>query len=117
MANIMSKIPDFEIVDGENFKVIYATGAFGGLAPNDGRIVLYIDLMKTKPVRGQPGKEELDKIVRERQIEIHMSPATWKSLARWMAGHVDQLEKAFGKIPETPKDIITKKQSSEQHIV
>jgi len=110
-------MPEFEIIDGENFRVIYATGAFGGLAPNDGRIVLYIDLMKTKPIRGEPGKEELDKIVRERQIEIHMSPATWKSVARWMIQHVEQLEKVFGQIPEVPKTNIPEKESSEKHVI
>jgi len=78
---------------------------------------LYIDLMKTKPVRGEPGKEELDKIVRERQVEVHMSPATWKSLARWMIAHVEQLEKVFGKIPEEPKTTIPQSQSSGKSVV
>jgi hypothetical protein len=110
-------IPEFEIKDSEVFKILYATGVFGGLAPNDGRMVLYIDLMKTKPIRGQPGQEEIDKIVRERQVEIHMSPATWKSIARWMAGHVEQLEKVFGNIPEQPVSNVPQKQSSGKPIV
>ncbi len=111
MVNVMSRIPEFEIKDSENFKIIYSTGVFGGLAPNDGRMVLYIDLLKTKPVRGEPGKEELDKIVREREVEIHLSPATWKSIAKWMTAHVEQLEKVYGKIPEEPKSIIPQTQS------
>ena len=113
----MGRIPEFEIKDSDNFKVIYTMGVFGGLAPNDGRLVLYIDLLKTKPITGEPGKEEIDKVIRERQIEIHMSPATWKSVARWMTAHVENLEKAFGQIPEAPKSDIPQKPSSEQHIV
>jgi hypothetical protein len=101
----LSRIPEFEIKESENFKVIYAMGAFGGLAPNDGRMVLYMDLIKTKPVRGEPGKEELDKIIRERLVEIHMSPATWKSMAKWMMAHVETIEKQIGTIPEEPKPI------------
>jgi hypothetical protein len=113
----MSKIPDFEIMESENFRVIYTMGAFGGLAPNDGRMVLYIDLFKTKPVRGEPGKEELDKVVRERQVEVHMSPATWKSIAKWMMAHVESFEKQFGTIPEEPKPMGTKTGDSQSHIV
>lgn len=98
----MSEIPEFEIKDSENFRLIYATGAFGGLAPNDGRIILYVDRLKTRPVKGKPGAEKVEKIIRERQVEIHVSPATWKSITKWMQGHVEQIEKQFGEIPEEP---------------
>ena len=95
-------IPDFEIEDSEHFRLIYATGASGGLAPNDGRIILYVDRIKTKPVPGKPGQVAVEKIVRERQIEVHVSPATWKSIVKWMSKHLERIEKQFGKIPEKP---------------
>lgn len=113
----MSRIPDFEIKDSENFKIVYATGAFGGVDPHDGKIILYVDRLKTKPVRGQPGKEEIDKVIRERQVEIHMSPATWKSIAGWMTKHIQKMEKEFGRIPELKKPGIGKAEGSERHVV
>ena len=116
MSNL-SRIPEFEIRESENFKVIYTMGAFGGLAPNDGRIIFYVDLLKTKPVTGEPGKEELDKVIRERQIEVHMSPATWKSMAKWMMSHVESLEKQIGTIPEGPKSAGTTTGDSQTHVV
>ena len=98
----MSEIPEFEIKDSEVFKIIYATGAFGGLAPNDGRIILFVERLQTGPVRGQPGQERVEKVIRERLVEIHVTPATWKSIARWMQDHVTNFEKQFGTIPEQP---------------
>jgi len=116
LVRILSKIPDFEIEDGENFSVIYAMGCFGGLDPSDGRMIFYVDRLKTKPVRGQPGQEELDKVVRERQVEIHMSPATWKSIAKWMTERIEKYEKQFGPIPDLTKGP-TKKEGSQPHVI
>lgn len=99
----MSRIPEFKIRDSENFRVIYAMGAFGGLSLNDGRMILYVDRLVTKPIRGKPGIEEVDRVIREREIEVHMSPATWKSIAKWMMEHLNRIEKQFGVIPEEPK--------------
>ena len=101
----MSGIPEFEIKDGEGFTIIYTTGAFGGLAPNDGRITLFIERLQTVPVRGQLGQEKVQKVIRERLVEIHLTPATWKSIARWMQDHVTKFEKQFGVIPELPASV------------
>jgi hypothetical protein len=75
-----------------------------------------MDLLKTKPVRGQPRNEELDKIVRDRIVKVHMSPATWKSVAKWMMSHVERFEKQFGKIPEA-EGTPSKTEQSQSHIV
>lgn len=93
------ELPKFEVKDSEDYKVVYTTGAFGGLSPNDGRMILYLDRLVTRPKEGPPGKEIVDKIVRERQVEVHMSPATWKSIATWMMGHVKKIEETVGEIP------------------
>lgn len=99
----MSEVPEFEIRDSEHFRLIYATGVFGGLSPNDGRIIFFVDRLKTRPIKGKPGQEKVEKVIRERQVEVHVSPATWKSIAKWMQTHIEQIEKTIGKIPEEPK--------------
>jgi hypothetical protein len=80
-------------------------------------MILYLDVLKTKPVRGEPGQEEVDKVIRERQVEVHMSPATWKSMAKWMMEHVQRVEKQFGAIPEEPVSSSAKTDSSKSHVV
>jgi len=84
---------------------VYASGVFGGLSPNDGRIILTVDRIIPEPVRGSPGRDRIGKVIRERQVEIHMSPATWKSIASWMQGHVEKFEKRFGTIPQRPTGV------------
>jgi len=99
----MSEVPEFEIKESEGYKIIYVTGAFGGLAPNDGRIILFFDRIEAGLVRGKPGQERIGKIIRERQVKIHMTPATWKSIAKWMQSHLETFEKQYCNIPEEPK--------------
>ncbi len=99
----MSEVPEFENKESEDYKIVYATGAFGGLHPSDGRIILHVDRIIPEAVRGKPGIQRTEKIIRERQVEIHLSPATWKTIARWMQNNVVRFEKRFGTIPQLPK--------------
>lgn len=94
---------DFEVEDAEDFDLKFATGAFGGLNPNDGRIIFYVDRIETEGIEGQPGKERMSKVVRERQVEVHMTPHVWKSLAQWMMQHVKKYEDKMGEI-QMPTD-------------
>ena len=99
----MSQVPEFENRESEDYKIVFASGVFGGLSPIDGRIILYVDRLVPEPVRGRPGRDRIEKVIRERQVEIHVTPATWKSIASWMQGHVERFEKRFGTIPQRPK--------------
>ncbi|NIQ06895.1 MAG: hypothetical protein GWO20_14555 [Candidatus Korarchaeota archaeon] len=47
---------------------------------------------------GPPGSLTLDKIVKVKQAELHMSPVQFKSIARWMIQHVKRYEDKFGEI-------------------
>jgi len=108
----VSEIPEFEIRDSENFRIVYTMGAFGGIIPNDARMILYVDRIRTRPVKGKFTIEKVGKIVRERQVEIHLSPETWKSMARWKQKSLEDFEKSFGEIPEAPKGKKGKKRHS-----
>jgi hypothetical protein len=82
-----------EISEGDGYKVVYASGVFGGLDPHDGRIVFFLDRIKPKMKNDPKGAMELEKINRELQVEVHMSPPQFASVAKWMIEHVHQFEK------------------------
>jgi hypothetical protein len=91
-----------EISEGQNYRAVYASGVFGGLDPHDGRIVFFLDRIMPK-MRSEPkGAMELEKINRELQVEVHMSPSQFASVAKWMTEHVHLFEKRMksGKKPE-----------------
>jgi len=96
--------PKFEDTKSPDYKYIYATGVFGGLDPNDGRMIFYLDRVEPETVNEPvPGALKLKKIVRELQVEVHMTPTQFKSIAQWMMRHVENYEKIFGEIPMKPK--------------
>ena len=84
------KAPRFEITECPGFRPIYASGVFGGLDPNDGRIIFFLDRIRPK-MKGKPsGGMELDGINRELQVEVHMTPPQFMSVAKWMSEHADR---------------------------
>ena len=92
------------ITESPGHRPVYASGVFGGLDPHDGRIVFFLDRIKPK-MKGEPkGAMTLEKIERELQVEVHMSPSQFASVAKWMMGHVQHFEKAMksGKRKEEP---------------
>jgi hypothetical protein len=95
--------PRFEITKSPNFKVIFASGVFGGLNPNDGQMIFYLDRFEPEMVSDQPGRVRLTKINREFQVELHMTPSQFKSISQWMARHVQTYEQKFGEIPLGPR--------------
>lgn len=106
MAKKYIKPPEFVVTEREGMPLLYATGVFGGLAPNDARMIFVADRLELEPA-DTPGDQKVKRINQEVQAEIHMSPATFKSVALWMIGHVERFEKTFGKILTEPKKTTT----------
>lgn len=93
-------IPKFEVTEAPNFRGVYASGVFGGLDPNEGRMIFYVDRFKPKPREDAPGQMDLDKIVHELQVEVHVSPSQFKAIAEWMMSRIQDLERITGKLPD-----------------
>lgn len=101
------KPPEFIVTKREGMPILYITGVFGGLAPNDGRMLLFVDRLEPEPA-DVPGTQKVKRINQEIQAEIHMSPATFKSIALWMMSHIERYEKTFGEIQMEPEKRPTK---------
>jgi len=87
--------PKIDITKHPQFRVIHISGFFGGLHPHEGEIKFYLDIAEPKiKAGGKPGEMDLDKITREMQVEVRMSPVNWMSMAAWMEQHIERLEKA-----------------------
>lgn len=96
--------PAFEDTKSPDYRYVYATGVFGGLDPNDGRLIFYLDRIEPETVNEpHPGSSKLKKVVRELQVEIHVTPSQFKSIAIWMNRHIKNFEDMFGEIPMEPK--------------
>jgi hypothetical protein len=91
-------IPPIEIIKSPDFKVIYSTGIFGSIAPNDARIFFFIDRLEPEMKKDQPGAMQTKKVNREMQVEVHMTPYQFKSLMLWAIQHVKIYEEKFGEI-------------------
>ncbi len=76
----------FVITEHPSFRAAYVSGVFGGLDPNDGRIVFFLDRIKPGMRKEPRGAMQLEKINRELQVEIHMSPPQFASVARCATG-------------------------------
>lgn len=95
--------PKIEISENPDYKAVYASGVFGGLDPHDGRIIFFMDRIKPKMVDEPRGAMDLEKINRELQVEVHLSPSQFASVARWMTEHVERFSKNTKK-PEILKE-------------
>lgn len=93
------RIPNFEVEKSEDYKEVHLDGVFGGLTPTGAKMVLYTEehMPKLKS-SGKPGDMGLDKVIRELQVELHMSPVQFKSLLKWMEKHLENYEDRFGEI-------------------
>ncbi|UCD73520.1 MAG: hypothetical protein JSW01_02430 [Candidatus Bathyarchaeota archaeon] len=88
----------FRVEEADYFRMIYVENVFGGLDPGGGRMIFYVDRRKPKTTDEPIGGLEMEEIVHELQIELRMSPASFKSIAEWMTKHVEAAEKQFGPI-------------------
>jgi hypothetical protein len=95
------RTPNFVVKKPEGLPIIYATGVFGGLAPNDGRMLFIADRLELEPSE-TPGNQKLKEVNQEVQAEIHMSPLTFKSVALWMNKQVEIYENVFGEVKAEP---------------
>jgi len=87
--------PKIDIVKHPEFRVIYASGFFGTVNALEGQIKFYLDIAEPRiKAGGKPGEMELDKITRELEVEIRMSPVNFVAMCDWMKTHIDRLEKA-----------------------
>lgn len=84
------------ITKSPDYKVLYATGVFGGVDPSEGRLIFYLDRQIPKMREGVPDEMTTGRTERELQVEIHVSAAEFKSIAQWMIGHVNRLEEIIG---------------------
>jgi len=82
--------PEFKMTRHPEYRVIAATGVIGVLSPAGGTIVFYID--RIEPKSDTMGKISLQSINRELQMELIMSPATFKAVADWMTLKVKEFE-------------------------
>ena len=98
------KSPRIEMTESPDYKAVYVSGVFGGLDPNDGRVIFFLDRIKPKMVSNPRGAMELEKVNRELQVEIHMSPPQFMSVAKWMMDHAQRFEKRI-KSGKMKKDI------------
>jgi hypothetical protein len=89
----------FEITESVDFRIIPASGFFGGLGPSEGAIMIYTDYPEPG-MQDSPGRMGAEKIIRQKQIVFTLSPATWKRMADWMMSHLKRLEKSIGTVPQ-----------------
>lgn len=86
--------PKIDVTKHPDFKVIHASGVFGTLNAQEGVLKFYTDIIEPRSkTGGKPGEMELDRITREFQVEIRVSPISFTSIADWMSKHIKELQK------------------------
>jgi len=96
--------PPFETTKAEHFRYVYSSGVYGGVTPKDAHLIFYIDRLEPESLPGQPGRMRTAKVNQELQVEVHMSPVEFKSVAGFMAGRIKLYEDQFGEIPAGPPE-------------
>ena len=76
--------PQIEITESHNFNCVHSTGIFGGIDINNARMIFFLDRLDPEMVRDQPGRMRTEKVNRELQVEVHMSPYAYKTMMLWM---------------------------------
>ena len=96
--------PKFKLNYSENYRELFATGAFGGMNPNKCSIVFFND----KPVISLPDdgspRLNVNEINRELQASIILAPVQFKQVAEWMIKNIQAYESRFGKIELRKED-------------
>jgi len=82
--------PQIRMSKHPEYRIVAASGVFGGLHPVGGQVIFYTD--RFEPTSDSMGKLSLGSVNRELQVEIHVSPAVFKSIAEWMTNHVKDFE-------------------------
>ncbi len=84
---------NLKITRSPDFKLIYTTGAFGGLNPMEGHMIFYVDRIVPGIIEDSSGQMKTEYVERELQVEVHMSPPQFISLYSWMQNHIQRMEK------------------------
>ena len=101
----IASTPSFKVTESEHFRYVLSTGVFGGMAPIDCKILFFLDRLIPEMVPGgAPGEMRTKEINRELQVEVHMTPNRFKSLAEWMNANIARYEEQFGEIQKTIDD-------------
>lgn len=93
-----------DYIKSNAFRVVHADGAVGGLNPRGNlHISFYNERMPipqqvTHSVEGRALKEEIgrvqrDAVVREVEVDVHMTVGNAKSLVTWLQGKIDEYER------------------------
>jgi len=107
----LSNILRFEESRSPDYKAIYTTGVFGGLTPDDARIIFFLDRIQTETLNEPiPGDQRIGKIIREALIEVHMTPTQFKRIALWMQRNIQSYEEMFGTIPLEPRKRVSQEE-------
>ena len=102
MSSRQQAPPPFETTKSEDFRYVYASGVYGGVDPNDARLIFYLNRLVPESQPGQPGKMRTEKVNQELQVEVHMSPMQFKNLTQFMAGRIKLYEDQWGEIDMRP---------------
>ncbi|MDD4255331.1 MAG: hypothetical protein PHP59_08150 [Methanofollis sp.] len=84
--------PSYALSNDPQFRTAYVTGAYGGLDPNGGQIVFYLDNFEPR-VEEKTGVMNIGRIRRNQIIDIRMSPHQFISIAEWMMSHAEAYKK------------------------
>ena len=105
----MSEDIPIEDAQSPDYRYVYATGAFGGITPIDAKIIFYLDRLVPRTLNEgeEKGRQITGKIIRELQVEVHMSPQEFIEIYKWMGKHIDRFKQNF------PKTIPYKQESSQ----
>lgn len=97
---------DVEAKEHPNYRTIIVNGAYGGARPMYFDIVLYSDEYNPIKDLSTTIKTANEKPIVNRTLECRLiiDPFQAKILSQWLANHVNEYEKQFGRIP-SPEEI------------
>ena len=86
-----NKMPEITLIREENSRMAPVTGVFGTLRPDGGQMSFFYDIVV--PKTSSEGEMRPGTIERHIAIETYMSPQTFVSIAHWMMGKAEELER------------------------
>lgn len=91
--------PKVEVVKDPNYRTIIVNGVIGGHRPGFFEAIVYSEEMISEDalakLRPEPSKIRVRRVL---QCRLIIDPVQAKSLAKWLAQHVSEYEKTFGRI-------------------
>jgi hypothetical protein len=81
--------PEFEDTKNPDYKYVYANGVFGGLDPNGGRMIFYLDRLEPETVKNPPYM--LDEFITNARV-VHSQGVRVPSIVMTRAYPFNQVE-------------------------